>query len=299
MPIFHSFAKINLSLAVIGRRSDGFHELVTTFQTVDLSDRLSIEVSRQPGVRLTLSGADLPVDESNLAVRAANAFLTDWGAADDGVEIDLEKRIPAGGGLGGGSSNAATVLMALAQLSSRTPDRGWLETAARRLGADVPFFLVGGTARGRGRGDEIEPLGDAPAPSGELWIAVPPWGLSTAEVFGAFGAAPPVAAGRPASASPAGGAEFGNWIGENDLEAIAFALRPELGALYTALVRSGARRVRMSGSGSTLYALYDEVGAGERAAASIPPDTVWRRVETLGRAAWRSASGFESERRGV
>jgi len=298
MPIYRSFAKLNLSLEVVGRRADGYHELRTVFQTIDLADRLRIERTRLPGIQLRASGADLPTGEENLAWRAAEAFLSDWGDASDGVAIEIEKSIPLGGGLGGGSSNAATVLLALSRLFPQTPDAGWIETAAKRLGADVPFFLVGGTARGRGRGDEIEPLSDAPSPTGELWIAAPPWGVSTREVFAALDAAPPpqLPVRQPREDLPG---EFHLWIGENDLETAAFELHPELAALYTALVRSGARRVRMSGSGSTLYALYTEPGAGEAAAGSIPPNTVWKRVRTLGRSAWKSASGLESEQRGA
>lgn len=296
MKIFRSYAKINLHLEVRGRRPDGYHELRTIFQTVDLADEIGVERSARPGVELEVRGAELPLDERNLAVRAARAFLSAWAPADAGVALRLVKRIPAGGGLGGGSSNAATVLRALGELFAVRPDPAWLARVAGELGADVPFFLHGGTALGSGRGDVIRPLADAPRPRGELVLLLPPAPLATAAVFAEL-AAPPLPAapaGEPVWPRPGANAgDFAAWIGDNDLEAPAFRLCPPLGALYTAAVRSGARRVRMSGSGSTLFALFDEAGAAERAARSWPPDIVWKRIETLDRAAWNAASGFE------
>jgi 4-diphosphocytidyl-2-C-methyl-D-erythritol kinase len=294
MAIFRSFAKLNLSLRVLGRRADGFHELRTVFQTIDLHDEIEIEARARPGVELAVHGADLPSDERNLVHRAAQAFLAERGPVGGGVAIRLAKSIPVGAGLGGGSANAATVLLGLERLFARDSEPAWLADTARRLGADVPFFLVGGTALGRGRGDEIEPLADAPPPRGALVLLVPPAGLPTGEVFAALGA-PPLAGSavpkRETVAAPDGD-DFAAWIGDNDLEAPAFRLRPALGALYTAAVRSGARRVRMSGSGSALFALYDAAGEAAAAARFWPPDIVWRRVETLGRAAWRHAGGW-------
>jgi 4-diphosphocytidyl-2-C-methyl-D-erythritol kinase len=294
MKSYRSFAKINLHLEVAGRRADGYHELRTVFQTIDLGDELRLERRRRAGVELRVEGADLPTDERNLAVRAARLYLERWGPAGAGVAIELVKRIPAGGGLGGGSANAATTLLAMNELFGVAPPAGPMHQAAALLGADVPFFLVGGTAVGGGRGDRIRPLDDAPPPAGELVLLLPPWGLATADVFGALDA-PPAAASRELDWPPPGAErdDFAAWIGDNDLERPAFRLRPELGALYTAAVRSGARRVRMSGSGSVLFALFAEEGDAARAARSWPPDVNWKRIRTLGRAAWLAASGFE------
>jgi 4-diphosphocytidyl-2-C-methyl-D-erythritol kinase len=293
---FRSCAKLNLHLEVVGRRDDGFHELRTIFQTIDLADEIELEPLATGGeVRLEVFGADLPTDERNLAVRAARAFLDAWGRPGEGVAIRLRKRIPAGAGLGGGSANAATVLEGMGVVFDRTPDAGWLRTAASRLGADVSFFLVGGTAIGLGRGDRLIALADPPGGAGELWLAIPPYPLSTAAVYAAFVAPPheppprPPLAGLLAGSSPAGWPEL---IGNNDLEHAAFALRPELGALYTALASSGARRIRLSGSGSTLFALYDDPVAARRATRALPPGTAWQRVSTLGREAWRAACGL-------
>jgi 4-diphosphocytidyl-2-C-methyl-D-erythritol kinase len=297
MKRYRSFAKINLHLEVAGRRADGYHALRTVFQTIDLADEMRIDRRQRAGVELRVEGADLPTDERNLAVRAARLVLDEWAPRGCGVAIELRKRIPPGGGLGGGSANAATALLALVELFGLAPGPGPLRAAARSLGADVPFFLVGGTALGTGRGDEIRPLPDAPQPRGELVLLLSHSGLSTAAVFAALAAsaAPAADAERPFEWPPPGSVsgEFAAWIGENALEAPAFRLRPELGALYTAAVRSGARRVRMSGSGSALFALYENEGDAARAAGSWPPDVLWKRVETMGRAAWLAASGLE------
>lgn len=297
---YRSFAKINLHLEVAARRADGYHDLRTVFQTVDLSDELWVAPRRQAGVELRVEASDLPADARNLAYRAAQIFLADRAPAGAGVALVLRKRIPAGGGLGGGSSNAATVLRALEREFGTADDEGWKLGVARSLGADVPFFLVGGTAIGRGRGDEIEALADAPRPSGELVLVMPPYGISTAAVFGELAVGGRVTS--PAFVWPQPGrdaGDFTSWIGSNELEAPAFRLRPELAALYTAVVRSGARRVLMSGSGSALFALFDGVAAVERAARSWPPDIVWTRLESLGRAAWNAASGFGGAEEGT
>lgn len=297
---YRSFAKINLHLEVVGRRPDGYHDLRTVFQTVDLADEIWIAPRRQAGVELRVEEADLPTDARNLAFRAAQVFLADRAPASAGVALTLRKRIPAGGGLGGGSSNAATVLRALEREFGTPEDAGWKLDAARALGADVPFFLVGGTAIGRGRGDEIEALADAPDPGRALALLRPPYGISTAEVFGALSVG---AGGDSASFTwpPPGrdAGDFASWIGVNELEAPAFRLRPDLATLYTAVVRSGARRVLMSGSGSALFALFDGGEALDRAASSWPPDIVWTRLRSIGRAAWNAASGFGGAEEGT
>jgi 4-diphosphocytidyl-2-C-methyl-D-erythritol kinase len=303
MPIFRSFAKLNLHLEVEASRTDGFHQLRTIFQTIDLADELEVELTHESGeVLLEAPGSDLPTDGRNLAVRAAELYLAAW-RPESGARIVLRKGIPAGGGLGGGSANAATVLVALDRLAGGCADCSWMESAAQGLGADVPFFLTGGTAIGTGRGDLIRPLADPPGGALEIWLALPPYGIPTAAVFGAYrrtGGAPH-APWETFARLAAGGAAPGlaALIGGNDLETAAFALRPELGALYTELVRSGARKVRMSGSGSTLFALFDDAAAARRAAVALPPGIVWKRVQTLGRDAWRAASGFDPREGGV
>ena len=154
--VYRSYAKINLHLQVVGRRADGYHELRTLFQTIDLHDTVGVELGGE-GVRLEVRRGDVPSDEGNLAVRAALAYVQRW-APHQGVRLWLDKRIPVGGGLGGGSSNAATVLLALQDLLGDPAPVGELWSLARELGADVPYFLLGGTALGVGRGDEVFPV---------------------------------------------------------------------------------------------------------------------------------------------
>jgi 4-diphosphocytidyl-2-C-methyl-D-erythritol kinase len=302
--LFRSFAKLNLHLEVRSRREDGYHELLTVFQSIDLADEIRLDATVAPGIELVVSGQDLPVDRRNLAWRAAEAFRERYGGlpGGGGLRIDLRKRIPTGAGLGGGSADAAAVLLGLARMGGLDPFEQALarDLAAlgARLGADVPFQLVGGTAIGRGRGDEIEAVEDAAVAgtkSGGLWLALPPYGLATAEIFARW--RPRESATRPPAlerARAGGRVALEELIGSNDLEEAAFALRPELGALYTALVRSGARRVRMSGSGSTLFAIFDTADRARGLAGSLPSGTGWVQVSTLGRAAWRRAGGFDS-----
>ncbi len=219
MPTFRSFAKVNLHLEVVGRREDGYHELRTLFQTIDLADELEVERGGR-GVALEVVGAELPAGPGNLAWRAAAAFLARWAEAGEGVRLRLTKRIPAGGGLGGGSANAATVLLALCAVWNLRPAYAELWREARELGADVPFFLVGGTALGFGRGDEIVPLPDPAGPALELWLAMPPFAVPTRAVFGALEGLrrrQPSALLLAAEIGAAPPRERG-WVGDNDLE---------------------------------------------------------------------------------
>src|SRR5688572_19535925 len=142
-----SFAKVNLHLQVIGKRTDGFHDLCTVFQTISLHDRLSIGPDEQ--IRMTCGDRQLPVDEKNLVVQAALALRKRYNV-HCGARIHLEKRIPAPGGLGGGSSNAAATLLALRKLWQIDVTVEELHPIAAQLGSDVPFFLYGGTALGMG-----------------------------------------------------------------------------------------------------------------------------------------------------
>ncbi len=297
MTTFHSFAKINWHLEVVRRRPDGYHELRTIFQTIDLADRIDIEprADLNGAVAVEVTGAALPADDSNLATRAAHEYLASWGRPGEGVEIRLDKRIPLGRGLGGGSSDAATVLLGMAKVFGREPDAGWFQSAARRLGADVPYFLVGGTALGSGRGDLIQALPDDAELERDLWLILPPFPVSTAQVFGSIdprleerAPAEPVRAAVTGRPLPSVESE----CYRNDLEAPAMRTRSELTAVYTALRQSGARLARMSGSGSAFFAAFDDMAAAPGAVAGLPTGTVWKRVRTMGRETWRRANGL-------
>ena len=295
-----SFAKVNLHLQVVGKRGDGYHELRTIFQTVDLADELTLELGEsRPAderVRLTVEGAKLSAGPDNLAHRAAAGFLARW-APDRSVALTLRKRIPMGAGLGGGSSNAAAVLRALqgALGDPAPPEDLWL--LARELGADVPYFLVGGTALGVGRGDEVVPLPDLP--ERELWLVLPPIHVSTAAVFADLSAELGELTGRPFDPRMMHLVQRGELGWEafaraaNDFEAAVFRRWPELAALHADLRSTGAA-ARLSGSGAAFWVMstVEEDGAaretGERLhRLRLPPGTRIERVRTVSRASSR------------
>lgn len=281
-------AKINLVLRVGARQPDGYHELRTTFQSLALHDTL--EVSEAPGP-LTIECDDplVPVDARNLVWRAAALAWEAAGRPGEpaGVRVVLRKRIPAQGGLGGGSADAAAALVAFTRLwgaASSSPARHEL---ARRLGADVPFFLCGGTASATGRGDRLVPLPDLPAH--HVVLVFPPFGVSTADAYrwldedrergriaGPLGHDPDPAGGGGGRCHvrTADGEELAI---ENDLEGPVVARHPEIGRIRDALRGAGARAAAMSGSGSTVFGLFAD-DAGARAASAA-----------LARAGWRTA----------
>jgi 4-diphosphocytidyl-2-C-methyl-D-erythritol kinase len=249
-----SYAKVNLHLQVVGRRPDGYHELRTLFQTVDLADEVEVALGAG-GVELEVLDADLPAGPANLAHRAATGFLARWGGGH-GARVRLRKRIPVGAGLGGGSSNAATVLRALQALHGAPAPAHELWALARELGADVPYFLMGGTALGVGRGDELLPLPDLP--ERPLLLALPPLEILTREVFADLGEL----TGEPLDPrinslvqNEGFGWEALAWCA-NDLERPVFRRWPELARLHRDLLEAGAVAARLSGSGTALWAAF-------------------------------------------
>lgn len=252
-------AKLNLFLDVVGRRADGYHELVTVFHEIALADDL--EASALPGERgkvtidVAADGADIaavPRDATNLAVRAAAALLTESGS-DDGVALRLVKRIPAGGGLGGGSADAAGALRAVNRLLRLAASDDDLERIALTLGSDVPFLVKGGTAIGRGRGEVLERV---PA-SGRVGFVLlfPGFGVSTAAVYRALPATLP----RPSDpravldALAAGDADALGRACSNALLEPALSVEPRLSAAIAAARATYGPCVHMTGSGSTLF----------------------------------------------
>lgn len=278
---FRSFAKINLHLQVVGRRADGYHELRTVFQTVDLHDVISIEPIAS-GIELVVAEGTAPAGTANLAFRAAETFLATW-APRAGARLTLHKRIPVGGGLGGGSSNAACVLRGLARVLGVEPDPAEVWHLARGLGADVPYFLVGGTALGVGRGDEVVPLPDLPPQ--EVWLVTPPIEVSTARIFAAWAGSG--GESLDAALSPlltgAGARSITELAGRNDLEVVAREQFPMLEEVYSTLSRAGASCVRLSGSGSTVFACFAAASAGEALSEVLPAGTRVVRAQTLDR----------------
>jgi 4-diphosphocytidyl-2-C-methyl-D-erythritol kinase len=278
-----AFAKVNRSLSVLGRRPDGYHELDTVLQTIDLSDVL--ELGAAESLELTCDDPTLPAGEDNLVIRAARS-LAQEARVPPHAAIRLVKRIPAGAGLGGGSADAAATLLSLRALWSLPLDDAALGEVAARLGSDIPFFLTGGLARGTGRGERIAPLPDPPVE----WLVLlsPSFPLSTRAVYAGLAEVPPRAsltATAPASNLP--GSDLGPFPDRNDLEPAAESLRQEVRSLRELLVGAGAVSARLSGSGSTVFGIFSsEEGAQEaaRGLSGLPAGTAVRVVPTLPRA---------------
>lgn len=253
-----ALAKINLSLRVLGLRADGYHELRTEFQSIALHDTLTCEPVRGP-FAIACSDPACPTDESNLVWRAADLV---WrharrGRTLGGMRVEIRKRIPMQAGLGGGSSDAAAALRALALAWRIDVNTRALAAMARELGADVPYFLEGGTALGVERGDRLFALLDAP-PS-HVVVVVPPFGVGTRDAFAWWDRAR-----RRHQTTPETEDDL-----RNDLEAPVIARHPEIARLIGRLRRLGARSAAMSGSGSAVFGLFDKATVAHQAADSL------------------------------
>jgi 4-diphosphocytidyl-2-C-methyl-D-erythritol kinase len=263
----HSHAKINWLLRIIGKRADGFHDIETVFQTISLHDRIEMRESKR--FELTCSDPAIPVDERNLVTRAWRRFGEV--ARVPPMEIHIEKSIPAGGGLGGGSSNAATVLLALEERYAPRLEPEVLRTIALELGSDVPFFLARGTAYATGRGEELRPL---PSPAAvKLLLVLPEVKVDTAEAYRLLGREegvrePLLGIDRARELMVRGPLDSAAEL-VNDFEEVVFARVPLLGELRTRLLELGAGWARLSGSGSTLVGAFRDEESREHAAHTI------------------------------
>ena len=272
-----ALAKINLRLEILGKRADGFHELRTIFQTISLQDELVLRESKQPGISLTILGdAALSAEsaQKNLVYRAVEILRREL-EIRRGVEIELNKKIPAGRGLGGGSSNAAAALLGYLRLVKKKLDAARLMEIAASLGADVPFFLHGGRALGVNKGDEIYPLPDipkldvlvvspknihVPTPDAYRWLKAKPLRLTKS-------------AGTPKlwrfcalCWSTQGSGLF------NDFERPVFRRHARLDEIKRALVQKGAAEASLAGSGSAVFGIFPSPAKARRAADGFPGD---------------------------
>ena len=243
-----SYGKINWTLRITGRREDGYHDLETLFQTITLHDVLTFREADR--LTLTCDDPTIPTDETNLILRAARALSA------PPVSIELQKRIPAGGGLGGGSSNAAATLVALAQMFGI--DRP-LHDIALGLGSDVPFFLLGGLAYATGRGEVLTPLPPLLVP---LLLVFPSERVLTAEAFRLLQRfSPPLGMERLSQL------RFEDFV--NDFEEPVFAKLPQLRVIKERLLRAGATWAAMTGSGSTMVGAFASESLRDAARASF------------------------------
>ena len=263
-------AKINLSLRITAVRRDGFHDIQTLFQTIDLHDSLTLRGWRGPfAIRCTAPA--VPTDRANLVWQAAERLWAAGGrrGAPNGILAIIDKRIPMQAGLGGGSSDAAAALLALNRVWKMKLSPGELHDVAAQLGSDVPYFLVGGTALGLGRGEEVYPLEDLP----RLWVVLarPAVGVATRDAYGWWDQQ-----GRlPRSGQP----EQPNrsllppWLQRlplgNDFEEPVFERHPVVGHLKMQLQAAGAMMAAMSGSGSTVYGVFAGAASARSAAGTL------------------------------
>lgn len=279
-------AKVNLWLDVLAREASGFHQIETLFCGLALHDELTLEAGPS-GIDLTVSGADVGPVEANLVHRAAVAF-TQAAGVEPAWRFRLTKNIPAGGGLGGGSSDAALALRLLNEHTGRPLDAARLAQIAAGLGSDVPFFLHGlPCALAWSRGERLLRL-PAP-PSAPVLLLIPPFPIPTGEAYRHLAESRGDRSPEPRIAlEPAALADWTALAGSarNDFEPVAFALRPELAELHMHLRATGPILALLAGSGSTLFAVYptDEARdrAAERVAGTAPADVMIVATRTLG-----------------
>ncbi|HEY1424606.1 MAG TPA: 4-(cytidine 5'-diphospho)-2-C-methyl-D-erythritol kinase [Candidatus Acidoferrum sp.] len=284
-----ALAKINLRLEVLGKRPDGFHELRTIFQAISLSDELLLKSTRKPGISLRVLGNNALSGEpikKNLVYRAVDALRNELGAKD-GVAITLTKTIPAGRGLGGGSSDAAAALIGYLRLTKKKLPFEQLSEIGASLGADVPFFLEGGRALGVDKGDEIYPIPDipklhllvvspksihVPTPDAYRWLRAPQLTDSPGNYrlvrFCAL------------SWSLQGGPLL------NHFEDAVFQQHPRLAEIKRELLQNGATEALLAGSGSAVFGVFPSPAKARRAAVGFPLDQTFV-CETVSRDSYR------------
>jgi len=283
-----SFAKVNWFLRILGKRLDGYHELCTLFQTISLHDLLHFEESDV--LTLTCNGPAIPTDDRNLIIKAAKTLSKVTGNTRQ-AKIHLEKRIPSPGGLGGGSSNAAVALIGLARLWKLDLDSTELNQIAADLGSDVTFFLQGGTAIGSSRGEVIERVDDIIEPF--MLLVTPAVSVPTHEAYERL---------RHAGLTKeeaesilrvcrfmAESGDLRNRTLLNDLELSVFSAEPEVARVKETLLELGAVQALMSGSGASVFAVFDKEETRQTALKALDIESNWRKfaVATVSRNEYR------------
>ena len=279
--------KVNLCLEVLGRRGDGYHDLATVFQTVSPADEFNVEVGGTD-IQVIVTAGEAPAGPENLCWRAAESYrqLRGWPV---GVRIELTKRVPSAAGLGGGSSDAAATLNALAALDAQPLEPDDIRRLAAALGSDVAFFIEGGTALGTGRGERLEQL---PAlDSVSIVLAKPELAIPTAEAYGMLRAGDFTDGTRAQAMAQVirrGGsvAEIAGYV-HNAFTAALTHRWPVLRETLDAIKRAGAVAAQVSGSGAACFGLFESCEQAEQAAESL------RRAGLWAQAAWTVAYGCE------
>jgi 4-diphosphocytidyl-2-C-methyl-D-erythritol kinase len=262
-----SYAKINWTLDVLFKREDGYHELRTIYQTVSLHDELRLSET-SGAIEIACDDPRVPCDETNLAFKAA-LLLREVTGTSKGARIEIEKRIPVAAGLGGGSSNAAATLMGLIKLWKIEIEESELIRIAASLGSDVPFFLIGGTALGVGRGEEVYPIEEVH--SEHLLLVNPGFAVSTREAYENLLRLTTSEAANiiPFTLLAAKGISELPLVARNDLEEPVLAAYPEISEVKQRLLSLGARHALMSGSGATVFGVFDNSEMAGRAESEL------------------------------
>ena len=278
----YAYAKLNLSLDVTGRREDGYHDMLMVMQTISVSDRIDLELTEEPGIQAECNFRYVPTDGRNLAVRAAQVYLqavAENQHETQGVSIRLEKHIPVGAGMAGGSADAAAVLRGMNRLFGSPLNRQELEALAGQVGSDVAFCIAGGTQLAKGRGEQLEDLPPLPP----CWIVVckPGFSISTPELFRKLDEVSlrrhPDTAGMLAA------------LREEDLRGIGIRMynvfedvpdrrMRQTGEIKSVLLDHGALGAMMTGTGSAVFGIFSNTEAAERCATDLKKEHRFCRV---------------------
>jgi 4-diphosphocytidyl-2-C-methyl-D-erythritol kinase len=290
---FPAFAKINLYLEILGKRDDGFHEICTIFQTISLCDYLTFEKSDE--LTLTCDVESVPTDETNLIIKAANV-LRERFIIKIGAKIHLQKNIPSPGGLGGGSSDCAVALLGLVKLWNLQINLDELIEIGAKLGSDVPFFFYGGTALGTGRGTDIKPLKDIEKTL--ILLVTPNENVSTGEAFARLNA--PHLTNDVEKSKLLVCYEVDNQFNfqqnklKNDFEKSVFEIKPEIKKVKEKLIELGATDALLSGSGASVFGIFDNKISQQNAFNTLQNESSWRKFvcETISQNEYRKALIF-------
>lgn len=271
-------AKINLGLDVIRKRPDGYHEVRMIMQMLSLHDRVTIEKTDEPGIRLTTNLSFLPNDERNIAWKAAKQMQETF-ALPGGVSIQIEKRIPVAAGMAGGSTNCAAVLLGMNSLYDLGLDIEALKAIGVKMGADVPYCIMGGTALSEGIGEILTQA--PPMPMCHILVAKPPFSVSTKEVY--EGLALDQLKEHPDIDGILGSLEADDLCGVtkrlgNVLETVTMTRHPEIGQIKSLMLENGAMGALMSGSGPTVFGIFASRPSAEKAAQVIRDSSLARQI---------------------
>ena len=275
-------AKLNLGLSVLGKRPDGFHDILSVFQTISLTDSILLTDTVRE-ISMTRDAPGIPSGPDNLVWKAAEAVRAHFGIKG-GVHMELRKRIPSGAGLGGGSSDAAAVIRGLVELWNIDATSGELHEIAARLGSDVPFFLIGGTALVEGRGERITPL--VVEGSAHFIVATPRVHVATGWAYGVLPQpfSPAEAYRSRISRLARGELSLLDFCAElkNDFEAPVSSHHPEIAEARSRLLDAGATHAMMTGSGSAVFGVFASEHQATAALAALPDDVPAVRARAIG-----------------